>query len=560
MRAARGRAAADLVAARAGRDRLPARGRGAGAAARLRRARGARAGRRRRAWRSRASPIPTLEADGEVEDVANDDDPLLLVYTSGTTGKPKGALLTHANCFWTNLSFDRTAGLRDDDVVLQVLPQFHVGGWNVQPLLAWWRGATVVLEPPFDAARALRLIAEERVTTMMGVPATYLFLSQEPGFAEADLSSLRLAVVGGAPMPESLLETWIERGVEIVQGYGLTEAAPNVLCLPPEDARRKLGFAGKPYPHVDVALRDAETGTLVDGAGSRRARRPRPERLRGLLAQPGGDRGRVRGRLAAHRRRRRAGRGGVLPDRRKDQGHGHLGRRERLSGGDRGRPRTTMPRCSRPRSSACPTSAGARHVSRSSSSARAPRRRRRSSSSTARERLARFKVPEDASRSSTSLPRSSMGKVLKDELRAGAAGVTTMSETATSVGRAAALEARRAHAPPLLEAAESVFAELGYHDASIVKITEAAGVGQGTFYLYFASKKDVFDELVVDLNHRVRQAMTEARLAGDDPRRDGAARVRRRSSASSPSIRRSTGSSARPSSSRPRCSSSTTSG
>jgi fatty-acyl-CoA synthase len=211
---------------------------------------------------------PTLEADGEVEDVARDDDPLLLVYTSGTTGKPKGALLTHANCFWTNLSFDRTTSLRDTDVVLQVLPQFHVGGWNVQPLLGWWKGATVVLEPSFDAARALRLIETERVTTMMGVPATYLFLAQEPGFAAADLSSLRLAVVGGAPMPEALLETWIERGVEIVQGYGLTEAAPNVLCLPPEDARRKLGFAGKPYPHVDVALRDRESGALVEGAGT----------------------------------------------------------------------------------------------------------------------------------------------------------------------------------------------------------------------------------------------------------------------------------------------------
>jgi len=211
---------------------------------------------------------PTLEADGEVEDVARDDDPLLLVYTSGTTGKPKGALLSHANCFWTNLSFDRTTSLRDGDVVPQVLPQFHVGGWNVQPLLAWWKGATVVLEPAFDAARALDLIAEHGVTTMMGVPATYLFLAQEPGFAVADLSSLRLAVVGGAPMPEALLETWIARGIEIVQGYGLTEAAPNVLCLPPEEATRKLGFAGKPYPHVDVALRDADTGALVEGTGT----------------------------------------------------------------------------------------------------------------------------------------------------------------------------------------------------------------------------------------------------------------------------------------------------
>jgi len=196
----------------------------------------------------------------------SDDDGLLLVYTSGTTGKPKGALLTHANCFWTNLSFDRVAGLAAEDTVLSVLPQFHVGGWNVQPLLAWWKGATVVLEPAFDPARTLALIAEKRVTTMMGVPATYLFMAQDPGFAQADLWTLRRAVVGGAPMPEALLETWHERGIEIVQGYGLTEAAPNVLCLPPEDAARKRGFAGKPYPHVDVAIRDTETGRLLEGA------------------------------------------------------------------------------------------------------------------------------------------------------------------------------------------------------------------------------------------------------------------------------------------------------
>jgi fatty-acyl-CoA synthase len=192
---------------------------------------------------------------GQSRDVAvRDDDPLLLVYTSGTTGRPKGALLTHANCFWTNLSFDLATGVSGDDVVLQVLPQFHCGGWNVQALLAWWKGATVVLERSFDPARCLALIEEKRVTTMMGVPANYLFLAQDPAFASTDLSSLRRAVVGGAPMPEPLLETWHERGVHVVQGYGLTEAAPNVLCLPPEDAVRKLGSAGKPYPHVDVRL------------------------------------------------------------------------------------------------------------------------------------------------------------------------------------------------------------------------------------------------------------------------------------------------------------------
>ena len=89
-----------------------------------------------------------------------------------------------------------------------------------------------------------------------------------------------------------------------------------------------------------------------------------------------------------------------------------------------------------------------------------------------------------------------------------------MSEAATSVdGRPLSKRGERTRRK-LLEAAEAVFAELGYHDASIVKITEAAGVGQGTFYLYFASKKDVFDELVVDLNHRVRHAMTEAASQG----------------------------------------------
>ena len=194
----------------------------------------------------------------------SDDDGLLLIYTSGTTGKPKGAVLTHANCFWTNLSLDLVTPMAEDDVVLQVLPQFHCGGWNVQPLLAWWKGARVVLERGFDPGRVLDLIERKRVTTIMGVPAIYLFLAQHERFAAADLSSLRRAVVGGAPMPESLLETWAARGLTVVQGYGLTEAAPNVLCLPPEDAARKIGYAGKPYPFVDVDL-SADAELLVRG-------------------------------------------------------------------------------------------------------------------------------------------------------------------------------------------------------------------------------------------------------------------------------------------------------
>ncbi|MPV36401.1 AMP-binding protein [Georgenia subflava] len=195
-----------------------------------------------------------------------DDDPLLLIYTSGTARAPRGVLLSHENCFWTNLSLSLATGMTNQDVVLSVLPQFHVGGWNIQPLLAWWTGATVILEPDFDAGSVLHLLDRRRVTTMMGVPTTYQRLAEHPGFAAADLAGLTHAVVGGAPMPEPLLHTWNERGVRIIQGYGLTEASPNVLALPSAEAVDHVGSVGKPYPHVEVALTDPSSGALLHGA------------------------------------------------------------------------------------------------------------------------------------------------------------------------------------------------------------------------------------------------------------------------------------------------------
>lgn len=197
-----------------------------------------------------------------------DDDPLLMIFTSGTEGASKAAVLTHANCFWTNLSLSRTLDMASTDVVLAVLPQFHVGGWNIQPLLAWWAGATVVLERGFEPGRVLQLIAERRVTMLMGVPTQYLMLAEHPDFAQSDLSSLRHAVVGGAPMPAPLLRIWHRRGVALSQGYGLTEASPNVLCLANEDAERMVGYSGKAYPHVAVAVADPVTGEIYDGAAT----------------------------------------------------------------------------------------------------------------------------------------------------------------------------------------------------------------------------------------------------------------------------------------------------
>jgi len=196
---------------------------------------------------------------------SRDDDPLLIVFTSGSTGVSKGAVLSQSNCFWTTLSLDAAVPLSRRDVVLQILPQCHVGGWNVQPLQAWSRGATVVLEAGFSAERVLRLLVERGITTMMGVPANYLLLAEHPDFPGTDLSRLRNVIVGGAAMPPALLRIWQERDVAVIQGYGLTEAGPNVLYLDPDDSHACPGSVGVPYPYVDVELRDPVTAGLRTG-------------------------------------------------------------------------------------------------------------------------------------------------------------------------------------------------------------------------------------------------------------------------------------------------------
>jgi len=200
----------------------------------------------------------------EARDVAPDD-VLAIFYTSGTTGNPKGAMLMHGNFFWTNLNILLAFDLQHDERSLMVLPMFHLGGWNVNTLSVWLKGGTVVVEREFDPGRALELISRHRITSMMGVPTIYQMLADHPSFASADLSSLRLLVCGGAPLPVTLIRRYQERGVRFIQGYGLTEAAPNVLCLPPEDAERKAGAAGRPYFFVDVRVVDTDDRPVPPG-------------------------------------------------------------------------------------------------------------------------------------------------------------------------------------------------------------------------------------------------------------------------------------------------------
>ncbi len=167
---------------------------------------------------------------------AQEDDVALIMYTSGTTGRPKGAMLTHGNMWWNNASAMHTIDMLADDVTLVPAPIFHIGGLNVTTLAAFQKGALVVLRRGFDPGQALADIAAHKVTTMFGVPAMFLFMAQHPGFAETDLSSVRVLVVGGAPCPLPVLKVYLARGVSMQQGYGLTETSPMVSFLAPEYA------------------------------------------------------------------------------------------------------------------------------------------------------------------------------------------------------------------------------------------------------------------------------------------------------------------------------------
>ncbi|MBF6159785.1 acyl-CoA synthetase [Nocardia cyriacigeorgica] len=194
------------------------------------------------------------------------DDVAVIMYTSGTTGRPKGAMLTHGNLFWNNVNALLSFDTLHDDVSLVCAPLFHIGGLNVTTLVSLQKGAHLVLMAAFDPAQALALIAEHKVTTMFGVPAMYLFMAQVPQFATTDLSSVRTFICGGAPVPEALITRYGERGVPFAQGYGLTETAPLALVLSTDDVATRIGAAGhKVLPLSDVRLVDLDNNPVPEG-------------------------------------------------------------------------------------------------------------------------------------------------------------------------------------------------------------------------------------------------------------------------------------------------------
>jgi fatty-acyl-CoA synthase len=217
--------------------------------------------------------FPTLEVGGSYEDLITGtaerrepvdvvpDDTAVLLYTSGTTGRPKAARLSHANLTWNALNVLVDVDLAHDEVCLLSAPLFHAAALGMTCLPVLLKGGTLVLEEAFDVDRTLDLVPAEGVTIMFGVPTMFAALARAPRFEGADLSSVRYLLCGGAPVPPALLERYAQRGLTFLQGYGMTEAAPGVLLLDREHAREKTGTAGRPHFFLDVRL--ADTGEVL---------------------------------------------------------------------------------------------------------------------------------------------------------------------------------------------------------------------------------------------------------------------------------------------------------
>jgi fatty-acyl-CoA synthase len=184
------------------------------------------------------------------------DDPLFILYTSGTTGTPKGAVYTHGMLFWNAVNTAMRLDIHFDDRAVSCTPMFHTGGWNVIPTPFLHRGASFTLLRNFDASVVNRLLEQEKSTMFMAVPTMLKLMAEAENFAATDFSHLRFFIIGGEAMPLPLIDTWHQKSVPVRQGYGLTECGPSITSLHQADAIRKKGSIGTLNFHLEMQIVD----------------------------------------------------------------------------------------------------------------------------------------------------------------------------------------------------------------------------------------------------------------------------------------------------------------
>jgi fatty-acyl-CoA synthase len=191
-------------------------------------------------------------------DPADPEDIYCLLYTSGTTGNPKGVMIPHRMVAWNGYNTAICWDLRADDRSPIFTPLYHAGGLAAFLLPVFSAGGTIILHKGFNVTEVWRVIEQERCTVVLGVPTIWKLLMDAPEFRTADLSAVRAFFSGGAPLPGYLIDAYQERGVVFKQGFGMTEVGVNCFSMTVEESYRKRGSIGKPLMYTRARLVDAE--------------------------------------------------------------------------------------------------------------------------------------------------------------------------------------------------------------------------------------------------------------------------------------------------------------